>query len=282
MPRGRRIDIRGTIYHVIQRGNNKEYIFQDEMDKRYILGLLKEYKEVLQYRILGFVLMNNHYHIMIQPLDEKLQVIFHRINSQYSKYYNKKYGRTGHVFQGRYTSILVQDKGYLLGLLRYIHQNPVKANMVSKVQDYKWSSDRFYRINIHNKLVDIDLILQMVHQNRRQAIIKYREFMDMDVLEESRDYEDVQIIGEKKNPFVGENLKSIKQLKSLDELLKEVAVSTEEYQLIRQGSRKRSLTPLKVSYAEAARELNYTLKEIGEFINIRPESVYEMINRVSK
>lgn len=280
MGRRERIDRLGAIYHVIQRGNNKEYIFKDELDKGYIISLLKQYKEGLQYRVLGFVLMSNHYHIMIQPLNANLQVIFHRINSSYGRYYNHKYERSGHVFQGRYKSIIVNDESYLLGLLRYIHQNPVKANMVKKIEDYKWSSDLFYRTNICNKLVDIEIILGRFNKSRKQAIIQYREFMDKEHLEESDDYETVKFIGDEKNTLFNNDLQSVKTIKSLEILLKETGASIEEYRLILEGSRKRSLTPLKASYIQAARELNYTLKEIGEFISISPESVHEMMKRV--
>lgn len=280
MGRRERIDRLGAIYHVIQRGNNKEYIFKDELDKGYIISLLKQYKEGLQYRVLGFVLMSNHYHIMIQPLNANLQVIFHRINSSYGRYYNHKYERSGHVFQGRYKSIIVNDESYLLGLLRYIHQNPVKANMVKKIEDYKWSSDLFYRTNICNKLVDIEIILGRFNKSRKQAIIQYREFMDKEHLEESDDYEAVKFIGDEKNTLFNNDLQSVKTIKSLEILLKETGASIEEYRLILEGSRKRSLTPLKASYIQAARELNYTLKEIGEFISISPESVHEMMKRV--
>lgn len=99
----------------------------------------------MNYSIFGYVLMDNHYHILIQTMDKKLQEIMHQINNKYSKYFNCKYKRVGHVFQGRYESIIVQDERYLLGVIRYIHQNPTKANICHTVDEYKWSSDVFYR-----------------------------------------------------------------------------------------------------------------------------------------
>lgn len=278
MGRMLRFDECGYIYHIIQRGNNKEYIFQEEIDKGYLIKLIKGYKNRLNYRILGFVLMDNHYHIIMQPLKEKLQVILHRINSRYGKYYSNKYNHSGHVFQGRYKSILVCEEKYLLGLLRYVHQNPVKANMVKNIEDYKWSSDIFYRTNICKKLVDIDIILNMFSKNRKHAIIQYRKFMDEHKLEEEECYENIRFIGEDILNTEKKVVNMNEKFKSLEALLKETGITIEEYELIRKGSRKRFLTPAKVQFARGAKALNYTFKEIGEFINIKPESVYEMIH----
>jgi len=102
MGRPWREEYQGGIYHVIARGNNKEYIFKESIDKGYFIKLLKETIEGMNYCIFGYVLMDNHYHILIQTMDKKLQEIMHQINNKYSKYFNVKYKRIGHVFQGRY------------------------------------------------------------------------------------------------------------------------------------------------------------------------------------
>ncbi|MCQ1531289.1 transposase [Lutispora saccharofermentans] len=133
---------------MIARGNNKKYIFKESIDKGYFIKQLKESIEGMNYRIFGYILMDNHYHILIQTMDKKLQEIMHQINNKYSKYFNAKYKRVGHVFQGRYKAILVQDERYLIWVLRYIHQNPVQAGICQTVSEYKWSSDIFYRRGI--------------------------------------------------------------------------------------------------------------------------------------
>ena len=124
------------------------------------------------YQVFGFVLMDNHYHIIIQTLDKKLQEIMHQINSKYSKYFNAKYKRVGHVFQGRYKAILVQDERYLVELLRYVHQNPVEAGICKLVEDYKWSSDIVYRKSIKG-FVSSETVLDMLDKERKAAIKKY-------------------------------------------------------------------------------------------------------------
>jgi len=143
MGRKPRIEFDGAVYHVIQRGNNKEYIFKKAEHKKYFLSKLSEIKNLLDFEIYGFVLMDNHYHFIIKCHESSISNIMHRINSNFGKYYNISYRRSGHVFQDRYKGLLVKDDKYLLSLLRYVHQNPVKANMCKNVCDYKWSSDYF-------------------------------------------------------------------------------------------------------------------------------------------
>lgn len=152
MGRRGRTEQKGMFFHVIQRGNNREYVFKEEIDKGYLIKQFKHYKEGLGYKIYGFVIMDNHYHFIIQTLSEKLQAIMHRVNSKYSRYYNYRYKHSGHVFQGRYKAKLVQEEKYLLGLLRYIHQNPMRANMVSCISEYKWSSDIQLKGTVPNDL----------------------------------------------------------------------------------------------------------------------------------
>jgi len=177
MGRPWREEYNGGIYHVIARGNNKEYIFKESIDKGYFLKQLKEYSKGMEYRLCGYVLMDNHYHIIIQTYSKKLQETMHQINNKYSKYFNSKYKRVGHIFQGRYKSVLVQDERYLLSLLRYIHQNPIKAHICESIDNYKWSSDVFYRNNIHS-FIYIDTIMDMLSRDRKEAIEKYKEYKE--------------------------------------------------------------------------------------------------------
>ncbi len=123
MGRPWREEYKGGIYHVIARGNNKEYIFKDNIDKEYFLKEVKEIKKGLEFNIFAYVLMDNHYHFIIQVFKTPLQKLMHQINNKYSKYCNGKYNRIEHVFQGRYKAVLVQDERYLLSLIRYIHHS---------------------------------------------------------------------------------------------------------------------------------------------------------------
>ena len=112
MGRDIRMEYKGGLYHVIARGNNKEYIFKESIDKGYfikqIIKQIKKASQCMGFKLFGYVLMDNHYHLMIQTMDKRLQDIMHQINNIYSKYFNYKYKRVGHVFQSRYKAILVQ------------------------------------------------------------------------------------------------------------------------------------------------------------------------------
>ena len=186
--RRHRIEYDGSVYHVIQRSSNREMIFGKVSDKEYFIDLLAGYKKKLGYRLFGYVLMDNHYHLLLQTGAIPLSKIMQRINFRYSKFYNQKYNRHGHVFGGRYKAGLVQDdESYLFAILRYIHQNPVQAGICKQINDYKWSSDPAYRAN-EEGLTDISFILNTLSDNRMNAIEKYKRLIGEEV-QNDFDYE---------------------------------------------------------------------------------------------
>lgn len=275
MGREWREEYKGGIYHVIARGNNKEYIFKESIDKGYFVKLLKESMEGMNYRIYGYILMDNHYHLILQVFGKKLQEVMHHLNNKYSKYFNYKFKRVGHVFQGRYKAILVQDERYLLSLLRYIHQNPIKAGICKTVEEYKWSSDVFYRIN-SDSFINIGTILDMLSSDRKEAINKYREHMQQ---EEQTDYDNIKVVGEVAYQIMCSTKKKVEQKKRLNEILIDQGLSQEQYELIKKGSRRRELTEYKVNYAIEAIRLNYTHKEIGENIGMSDTAIRNLMKR---
>ncbi|MDD2482435.1 MAG: transposase [Lutispora sp.] len=281
MARDWRMEYKGGFYHVIARGNNKEYIFKNDVDKDYLIKQIKEYKEGMGFRIYGYVLMDNHYHFIIQTMDKKLQEIMHGINNKYSKYFNNKYKRVGHVFQSRYKAILIQDERYLISLIRYLHRNPIRAKMCEKVENYEWSSDVFYRKNIAG-FIEINIILEMLSQDRAQAIKLYREYMELEEDEEVKKYEENKIIGDEPYQIMMSTRKHEIERMRLDEILASTGVSMEEFTLIKSGSRKRSLTKYKYEYIKNAIALKYTHREIGENINITDASVRGIFTKYTR
>lgn len=275
MGRPWREEYKSGIYHVIARGNNKEYIFKESVDKGYFIKLLKEYAMAMGYKIYGYVLMDNHYHIIIQTMDKKLQEIMHQINNKYSKYFNYKYERVGHVFQGRYKAVLVQDERYMMYLLRYVHQNPVHAGMCKAVEEYKWSSDIYYRKEIRS-FVETGTIMEMLSSNEVESRKKYKEFMNE---EEMADYDKMNIIGDEAYQVLCISRKKERQRERLDEILANTVISNEDYYLIKQGSRKRVLTEYKLKFIKEAIKQHYTYQEIGQSIRISGNAVKDTINR---
>ena len=151
MPRQARIKSDFGIYHIMFRGNNKQNIFVDDEDRLRLISMLENLPlqydyvtgKLLKSRncdIYAFCLMSNHVHILFRELDEDIDHSMKRLLTSYAQYYNGKYARIGHVFQDRYRSEPCNDLEYFITLLRYIHQNPVKAHLTQTVAEYPWSS----------------------------------------------------------------------------------------------------------------------------------------------
>lgn len=278
MGRKPRMEYEGGTYHVIQRGNNRESIFKDEEDKDCLIGQLKQFKLPMGYNVFGFVIMENHYHLVLQTLNQPLQSVMQRVNYIYSRYFNKKYGHYGHVFAGRYKAIPVFDDKYLLSLIRYIHQNPIKAGICRRAEEYRWSSDCFYRTN-SREWVDIGLVLDMLSTESTKAVNKYKDFLDK---EEKENYEEYKVIGQTsdfRERECGRSVQSIPGQKSLNEILLGVGVSEQDFDLIKRGSRQRGLTGYKVLYIKEALKEKYSLKAIGENIQVSDVAVLDLKKR---
>jgi len=144
MARKPRIHVPGGTYHVMLRGNGGQDIFFDDSDRHHMYELLQEGVQRYGHRILGFCCMGNHVHLAVQVADEPLSQIMQNLSFRYTRWINRKWGRTGHVFQGRYKAILIDADSYLLELIRYIHLNPVRAGLVGDPVDYAWSGHRAY------------------------------------------------------------------------------------------------------------------------------------------
>jgi len=140
MTRPLRLEFPGAVYHLTARGDRRGDIFLDATDRQTFLKLLE--KEVRQqaWRLYAYCLMSNHYHLLVETPDGNLVAGMRRLNGAYTQAFNRRHGRVGHVLQGRYKSIVVDRDAYLLELARYIVLNPVRANMVKRVEDWPWSS----------------------------------------------------------------------------------------------------------------------------------------------
>lgn len=129
----------GAIYHIMARGNYRQNIFKDDEDFKVFLVLMQDAKTKYGFKLHAYCLMTNHYHLLLETEQTEIWKIMKRINQIYAAYYNEKYRLTGHLFQGRYKSCLVENDSYFLQTSRYIHLNPVKAKMVPRAEAYPWS-----------------------------------------------------------------------------------------------------------------------------------------------
>ncbi|WP_312422430.1 transposase [Anaerospora hongkongensis] len=175
MARQAREKSKSGIYHILLRGINRQVIFEDSEDKLKFLECLCHYKTVCDYELYGYCLMDNHVHLLIRESKEDIGIIMKRIGVHYVAWYNRKYKRCGHLFQDRFQSEVVEDEAYLLVVLRYIHQNPVKAGIVEDMADYGSSSYCEY-INT-SRLIDSEFILGILSKDKEQARKSYIKFM---------------------------------------------------------------------------------------------------------
>ncbi len=137
-----RIEYPGAVYHVTARGNARMQVFEDDADRAAFLELLEEAMDRFKWLCYAYCLMGNHYHLLIETLEGNLSVGMRHINGVYTQRFNRRHNRVGHLFQGRFKSILVERESYLLELCRYVVLNPVRAGMVRGPGDYEWSSYR--------------------------------------------------------------------------------------------------------------------------------------------
>lgn len=145
MPRVKRRESGTGVYHVVARGNNKEKIFGNESDKREFLRILKKETDRLKVEIYAYCVMSNHVHLMLKAELEVLSKLMAKVGSIYAEFYNRKYDRVGHVFQGRFYSDCIESEEYYWCCLRYIHNNPVKILQVKEPFEYKYSSAKEYQ-----------------------------------------------------------------------------------------------------------------------------------------
>ena len=139
-----RIESSTGIYHVMQRGNNKHFIFEKEYEKRQIRKFIAEHLMNYSSEIYAYCIMGNHLHLLIKSDIKELSNLVHDYSLSYASYYNWKYESTGHVFQGRFRSECIESEEYFWSCMRYIHRNPVKAGMVDAIEQYPYSSAREY------------------------------------------------------------------------------------------------------------------------------------------
>lgn len=174
MPRKARKKSESGIYHIMMRGINRQCIFEDEEDYEKFMETIQKYKEKCGYQTYAYCLMGNHVHLLLKIECEPLEQVMRRICGSYVYWYNWKYQRIGNLFQDRFKSEAVEDDAYLLIVQRYIHQNPLKAGVTKKIDQYNWSSFNEY-IN-KAKLIDVDYLLKMFHDNREKAIQSFVEY----------------------------------------------------------------------------------------------------------
>lgn len=171
MARPMRLDYPGTLYHVLSRGNEKREIFRDEKDYLKFLDTLGKMVERFKLEIHAYVLMKNHYHLLIRTEEANLSRAIQWLGVSYSGWFNRRHQRSGHLFQGRFKSFLIENERYLSAMCHYIHGNPLRAGLARRLSNYRWSSYQAYADKSHPLCwLTTELVLGMYGGSRRRFI----------------------------------------------------------------------------------------------------------------
>jgi REP element-mobilizing transposase RayT len=177
MARKPRIELSGAFYHVLARGNRRATIFHDDADCLAYLDRLERYRHRDGVTVHAYVLMTNHVHLLVETGPQPLSRTLQTLQFTYSQYYNRRYNKTGHVFQGRYQAILCDREAYLLELVRYLHLNPARIRTPLSPWTYRWSSHAAYVGRPSSVQVSTTAVLASFHRQVGPARQAYRTFM---------------------------------------------------------------------------------------------------------
>jgi REP-associated tyrosine transposase len=178
MPRPPRIHVPGGVYHATLRGNHRQDIFNRESERTLLNLIVSRALEKYAARLLAYCWMTNHLHFLLQVGETPLGRLMQQIASEYARAFQSSLATTGHLFENRYYATIVATDAYLLEALRYVHQNPVRAGLVSNAAEYPWSSHRVYLGDAIEPWVTTDFALAQFSEDRARAIVRFRAFVD--------------------------------------------------------------------------------------------------------
>jgi putative transposase len=288
MPRLPRLHVPGGCYHVMLRGNHREPLFTTPADRDALNDIVADVIKRFGARVHCFCWMSNHIHLLIQIADRPLGNIMQRIAMRYSRLRHRQLRTTGHLFEKRYKAKLIDANDYLFALLRYIHLNPVHANMVTDPADYPWSSHRAYLGRESIAWLTTDFGLSLFGSTLEQARHAYATFLaqqlyasESQLLNETHP-DDARVLGGDRfiaslplPEFIPRSVTTLEQLSNTICNAHNVSLD-----LIRSSSRQRSLTIVRLTIAQhAINERIATSREVATFLNRDPSSLSELLTR---
>lgn len=178
MSRPLRIEFPGALYHVTSRGDRREPIFEDDDDRQALLRILAQSLERFDGCCLSYCLMPNHYHFVLETRRANLSRLLRQVNGVYTQRYNRRHDKVGHLFQGRFRAIVIDRDAYLLEVCRYVDLNPVRALLVRRPQDWRWSSYRAHvDLDARPAWLDSTALRQQFSRNKGVSGRRYAEFV---------------------------------------------------------------------------------------------------------
>lgn len=167
-----------SLYHIVSRGNNQRRIFRSGRDYKKFLHILEKTKEKYPFYLYSYNLLPNHYHLGIETQEVSISKIMHQINNFYAKYFRRRYGGLGHLFQGRFFSSLIDKNPYFWALACYIDLNAIDAGLAQKPEDYRWSSYSIYcQKDYDGALIDRERFLIYGGEDLERSRTSYLKFI---------------------------------------------------------------------------------------------------------
>ena len=286
MARPLRIEAAGAYSHVVNRGSGRQKIVADDQDRQEFLGVLAKVVAKYNLRLHAYCLMDNHYHLLVETVEANLSRAIRQLNGVYGQRFNRRHGRSGHVFQGRFRSVLIEKDSYLLELNRYIVLNPVRARMVGHPRRWKWSS---YRATVGEteapEWLTTKEVLGMMGRRTGEARAAYREFVAAGIntggdLDRSA----------RRSPILGgaafqeQYRKALRSKKAMQEIPKasRYALRPPLRDLMAGHGKRPQGKRAQRKRAEACRrahaDYGYTLREIGEQLGMHYAAISRIVN----
>lgn len=280
MARPLRVEYDGAVYHVTSRGNARKPIYKDDKDRITFLDILHQVNKRYNWLCHAYCLMKNHYHLILETPDGNLSQGMRQLNGVYTQAFNKKHGRVGHVYQGRYKAILIQKESHLLEVCRYVVLNPVRAKLLEKPAEWRWSSYTATsgKGKPHSCLTT-DWVLGQFSRKRKHAERAYREFVQAGVGKRDvwKDLKGQSILGE--DGFVENLLDYVKGYKEIQEIPKmQRYIDRPDLDEI---FRKKELSDKKkrnIRIIEAVERYGYSQREIARYFGMH----YASISRLAR
>lgn len=283
MARPLRIEFPGAVYHITSRGDKREKIFENDKDRETFLEILGSVVKRCNFLCHAYCLMDNHYHLLVETPDGNLSQGIRQLNGVYTQKFNKIHNTVGHLFQGRFKSILVEKESYLLELCKYIVLNPVRAGVVNKPWQWDWSSYAATagRVKRPDSLTT-DWILSQFNEERKEAQRSYEEFVLSGIGKETpwKDLKGRIILG--KDSFVQKIKVYLKERKKIKEIprVERFAIRPRLSEMFSQIKNKKERNE-KIYAAHI--EYGYTLKQIADYLGIHYSTVSKAIkNEIKK
>jgi REP element-mobilizing transposase RayT len=285
-----RIQYSGAFYHVFSRGNQKQPIFLSDDDHFFFIKCLREAHEKFGIIVHAYCLMPNHFHLIIETPLGDLSSMMHFLITTYTIYFNTKHKRCGHLFQGRYKSILIEAESYAQELSKYIHLNPVRSKLVESPEQYPWSSYDYYRRTARpEKWLETAFVLDLFGKYPEEARRAYVEFMLLEIgIEAPASINDsvrtgilgsAEFVTRIKNEYLGGKLNKpdrekpqLRKLRTKPDLPLILSVSEKVL-----GTRNKFVVPIAILISQKSTALK--LREIGEFFSLSISGVSNACGR---